>query len=70
MFEMVKGYLRSLLESAAQFNNQLEGIVTSQLKSRKDRLLADAGMTAAIGLPMKRYSSFCTLSLTRVPTGS
>ena len=50
----IKGYLRSLSESTAQFNSQLENLVTAQLKSRKDRLLADAGMTAAIGLPMKK----------------
>jgi hypothetical protein len=50
----IKGYLRSLAESAAQFNGQLEHLITSQLKARKDRLLADAGMTAAIGLPMKK----------------
>jgi len=50
----VRGYLRSLSESAAQFNSQLEALVTSQLKARKDRLLANAGMTAAIGLPMKK----------------
>lgn len=50
----IKEYLRSLSESAAQFNSQLEALVTSQLKARKDRLLADAGMVAAIGLPMKR----------------
>ena len=50
----IKQYLRSLSESAAQFNNQLEDLVTSQMKTRKDRLLADAGMTAAIGLPMKK----------------
>ena len=50
----IKEYLRFLSESAAQFNNQLEGLVSSQLKARKNRLLADAGMTAAIGLPMKK----------------
>jgi hypothetical protein len=50
----IKQYLASLSESAAQFNGQLEGSVTSQLKARKDRLLADAGMTAAIGLPLKK----------------
>jgi len=50
----IKQYLRSLSESAAQFNNQLENLVTSQIKSRKDRLLTDAGMTAAIGPPMKK----------------
>ena len=50
----IKQYLRSLSESAAQFNGQLENLITSQLKARKDRLLADAGMTSAIGLPMKK----------------
>jgi hypothetical protein len=50
----IKGYLRSLSESAAQFNGQLQSLVTSQLKARKERLLADAGMTAALGLPMKK----------------
>jgi hypothetical protein len=52
----IKQYLGWLSESAKQFNNQLEGFVTSELKARKDRLLADAGMTAAIGLPMKKRS--------------
>jgi hypothetical protein len=50
----IKQYLASLSASAAQFNGQLEGAVTSQLKERKNRLLADAGMTAAIGLPLKK----------------
>jgi hypothetical protein len=50
----IKEYLRSLSESAAQFNNQLESSITAQLKARKERLLADAGMTAALGLPMKK----------------
>lgn len=50
----IKGYLTSLSQSATQFNNQLEGLVTAELKTRKNRLLADAGMTAAIGLPMRK----------------
>jgi hypothetical protein len=50
----IKQYLASLSESAAQFNAQLENLVTSQLRTRKDRLLADAGMTAAIGLPLRK----------------
>jgi hypothetical protein len=50
----IKDHLRSLSESASQFNGRLEQTVTSQLKARKDRLLADAGMTAALGLPMKK----------------
>jgi hypothetical protein len=50
----IKQYLASLSQSAAEFNGQLEGFVTAQLKARKDRLLADAGMTAAIGLPLKK----------------
>jgi hypothetical protein len=52
--DSIKNYLRSLSESAAQFNGQLENLVRSQMKARKDRLLADAGMTAALGLPMKK----------------
>lgn len=52
--DSIKNYLRSLSESAAQFNGQLESLVRSQMKARKDRLLADAGMTAALGLPMKK----------------
>jgi hypothetical protein len=50
----IKEYLASLSQSAAQFNSQLEGLLTSQLKARKGRLLADVGMTAAIGLPLKK----------------
>src|SRR6267378_561725 len=50
----IKQYLTSLSESAAQCNRELEGLITSQFKARKDRLLADAGMTAAIGLPLKK----------------
>jgi hypothetical protein len=50
----IKDYLTWLAESAAQFNSQLEGLVTSQVKARKERLLADAGMTAAIGLPLRK----------------
>lgn len=50
----VKEYLRGLSESAVQFNGQLEGLVMAQVKTRKDRLLADAGMTASLGLPMKK----------------
>jgi hypothetical protein len=50
----IKESLLRLSQSAAQFNGQLEGLATSHLKARKDRLLADAGMVAAIGLPMKK----------------
>jgi hypothetical protein len=50
----IKEHLRSLAESAAQFNGRLEGVVTTEMKTRKERLLKDAGMTGAIGLPMKK----------------
>lgn len=56
----IKQYLNSLSQSASHFNNQLEGLLRSQLKARKDRLLGDAGMTAAIGLPMKRRQGLPT----------
>jgi hypothetical protein len=47
-----------------QFNNQLLGLVASKVKARKDRILADAGMTAAIGLPMKKREGVPTDLLT------
>jgi hypothetical protein len=47
-------HLNFLSASATQFNAQLETIVATEVKSRKDRLLRDAGMVAAIGLPMKK----------------
>jgi hypothetical protein len=50
----IQGHLQSLAQSAAQFNNQLESLVTTEVKTRKERLLKDAGMTAAIGLPLKK----------------
>ena len=50
----IKDYLKWLAESAVQFNNQLEGLVTQQVKARKERLLADAGMVASLGLPMRK----------------
>jgi hypothetical protein len=50
----IKQNLSALSQSAAQFNGQLEGLVTTRLRTRKDRLLRGAGMTAAIGLPMKK----------------
>jgi hypothetical protein len=50
----IKEHLKSLSESAGQFNGQLEGLVTKEVKTRKERLLKDAGMIAAIGLPMKK----------------
>ncbi len=54
ILESIKNYLRSLSQSAASFNSKLEGEARSQIQARKARLLADAGMTAAIGLPMKK----------------
>jgi hypothetical protein len=50
----IKECLSRLSQSAAQFNGQLEGLVTSHLKARKARLLADADMVAALNLPMKK----------------
>ena len=56
----IKQYLAWHSESAAQFNNGLEALILSQLWARKDRLLKDAGMTAAIGLPMKKREGVST----------
>jgi len=53
-------HLKSLSGSATQFNNQLEGLVTTQIKARKGRLLKDSGMTAAIAPPMKKRAGTST----------
>jgi len=50
----IKQHLEWLSPSASQFNAQLESIVSVQVQARKRKLLADAGMIAAIGLPLKR----------------
>ena len=50
----IKLYLDSLTESAQQFNTQLEGLVTTAVKERKEWLLADAGMLEAIGFPLRK----------------
>ena len=50
----IQEHLRSLSQSAAQFNGQLKNNIQMQIKARKERLLRDAGMTAAIGLPLKK----------------
>jgi hypothetical protein len=50
----IKKSLQSLSESSSWFNNQLAELAGSHIKARKDKLLADANMTAAIGLPMKK----------------
>jgi hypothetical protein len=56
----IKEHLRSLSQSAAQFNSQLEELAKTELKKRKERLLADAGMIAALGLPMKKRQGMPT----------
>jgi hypothetical protein len=56
----IKQHLSSLSQSANQSNQQLESLIRSELSARKTRLLADAGMTAAIGLPLKRREGIPT----------
>ena len=54
MVNEIKAHLRWLSESVAAHNGQLEGLIRAQVKSRKEKLLADAKMTRPIGLPMKK----------------
>ena len=51
---MLKQNLASLKTSADQFNGQLETQIRQEIKQRKNKLLADAQMAEAIGLPIKR----------------
>lgn len=41
-------------QTAEPFNNQLEGFVREEVSKRKGRILANAGMVASLGLPIKR----------------
>jgi hypothetical protein len=50
----IRDYLRSLRESADQFNLKLLTLVKSEITKRKNHLLANAAMTAALNLPLKR----------------
>jgi hypothetical protein len=43
-----------LSPSTEQFNNELEGFLTSLVQGRKKHLLAGAGMAGALGLPLKK----------------
>ena len=52
--QSIKEYLRSLSESAQQFNDHLEGLVRKNISERKQRLLAQAGMAKSIGLPLRK----------------
>jgi hypothetical protein len=50
----IRRHLDSLRASAEEFNKQLESLVRQSVVERKKRLLADAGMVAALGLPIKK----------------
>jgi hypothetical protein len=52
--EQIRSYLESLRNSARTFNDQLPGLVGGAVSERKSKLLRDAGMVSALGLPMKR----------------
>jgi hypothetical protein len=52
--------LKSLAESAGQFNAALPNLLRDSIVKRKQRLLDAAGMTAALGLPIKRRSGVPT----------
>lgn len=50
----IKTNLRWLSESVDPFNRGLESLVRQKVAERKTRLLAHAGMVAALGLPMRK----------------
>ena len=52
----IKTGLRSLAASANHFNTTLPDQVRSACRQRKQKLLEAAGMTAALGIPIKRRS--------------
>ena len=52
--DAIKGCLQRLAESVGPFNATLPGLIRSACQDRKQKLLDSAGMTAALGLPIKR----------------
>ncbi len=56
----IKGYLDTLRVSAKEFNDQLDSLVRQNIVNRKQKLLADAGMVAALGLPIKKREGAAT----------
>lgn len=52
----IKEYLGWLSEAVDPYNAQLEALITAEVRARKEKLLADANMVQAIGLPMKKRS--------------
>jgi hypothetical protein len=58
--QSLKGNLNALSESATRFNAELPTLVRGEVTKRKQRLLDAAGMTAALGLPIKRRSGVPT----------
>ena len=50
----VTEYLNAQRPSADEFNRGLEGLIRTLVSARKQRLLKDANMTAALGLPLKK----------------
>jgi hypothetical protein len=50
----IKQNLDRLRESAKQFNDTLEPLVRSEIAKRKAKLLADSGMVASLGLPIRK----------------
>jgi hypothetical protein len=58
--QSVKGYLKSLSEPAERFNAEPPALIRDAVVNLKQRLLDAAGMTAALGLPIKRRSGVPT----------
>jgi hypothetical protein len=56
----IKAHLESLRDSAHGFNQQLEPLSRQLVSERKRKLLADAGMVAAIGLPIRKRQGMPT----------
>jgi hypothetical protein len=56
----IKTHLESLRTSARSFNEQLESLVRQLVSERKQKLLAHAGVVAALGLPVKKRQGMAT----------
>jgi len=58
--DQIRNHLGSLKSSATAFNSQLVSLVTTTVSERKAKLLRDASMVSALGLPIKRREGAAT----------
>lgn len=52
--DQIKGYLKNIQASAAEFNNQIEDKIRARINSRREKVKNDQGLAASFGFPMRK----------------